>query len=320
MIEATTLTKRFNDVVALDTLSCQIPAGAVYGLVGSNGAGKSTFLRLVAGVYQPDGGTLTIDQEPIFENPLRKADVAFISDELYFLSQSNLKRMSALYASAFTDFSRARFEELVKLFDLDPKKRIGAFSKGMRRQAALLLALSRRPRYLLIDEIFDGLDPVMRNIVRKLIYTDVYDRQATAIVSSHSLRELEDTCDRLALLHQGRIIFESEMDDLHTGLTKLQLVFAEDTPRALERQLRDTGLEPVKVSHLGKIVTVILDGVSEDAAKRVKVALDPQPMLLEELSLTLEEVFTYKMEAFGYHTEEVLPDEELKTSSVAEPV
>ena len=317
MIEATDLTERFNDVVALDRLSCQIPSGAIYGLVGSNGAGKSTLLRLVAGVYQPDSGTLTIDGEPVYENPQRKADLAFISDELYFLPQSNLKRMSELYASAFADFSRTRFTELVAGFQLDPKKRIGTFSKGMRRQAALLLALSRRPRYLLIDEIFDGLDPVMRNIVRKQIYADVCDRQATAIVSSHSLRELEDTCDRLALLHQGRIIFESEMDDLHTGLCKLQLVFDDDRSGAVEQQLRNAGLKLVKVSRLGKIVTIILDLAPEGASERVNAALDPKPLLLEELPLTLEEVFTYKMEAFGYHAEEVLPDEELETTSVA---
>ena len=183
MIEASELTKNFDDTVALDALSCQIPEGAVYGLVGSNGAGKSTFLRLISGVYRADGGALTIDSEPVYENPMRKSDIAFVSDELYFLPQSNLKRMSGLYARSFPDFSRERFADLVEHFQLDPRKRIGTFSKGMRRQAALLLALSRRPRYLLIDEIFDGLDPIMRNMVRKLIYRDVYDRQATAIIS-----------------------------------------------------------------------------------------------------------------------------------------
>ncbi|MCL2654730.1 MAG: ABC transporter ATP-binding protein [Coriobacteriia bacterium] len=308
MIEATDLTKRFGEVAAIDRLSCQIPAGAIYGLVGSNGAGKSTLLRLIAGVYQPDEGTLALDGEPIFENPARKAEIAFVSDELYFLPQANLKRMSELYASAFADFSHARFDELVKIFELNPKKRIGAFSKGMRRQAALLLALSRHPRYLLIDEIFDGLDPVLRNLVRKQIYADVCDRQATAIVSSHSLRELEDTCDHLALLHQGRIIFESEMDDLQTGLSKLQLVFEGEPPAAIERQLRDAGLEPIKLSRLGKIVTVILDAPPEDANKRLVAALDPKPLMQESLPLTLEEVFTYKMEAFGYHTGEATSD------------
>ncbi|MCL2332710.1 MAG: ABC transporter ATP-binding protein [Actinomycetia bacterium] len=318
MIEAKQLTKRFNDVVALDGLTTQIPEGTVYGLVGSNGAGKSTLLRLMAGVYRADGGTLTIRQEPIYENPALKAEMAFVSDELYFLSQASLNRMSELYACAFDDFSRKRFNELVTLFELDPKKRIATFSKGMRRQAALLLALARRPRYLLIDEIFDGLDPVMRNIVRKLIYGDVCDRQATAIISSHSLRELEDTCDQLALLHQGRIIFESEMDDLQTGLSKMQLVFAEEQPDgAVQRQLHAAGLDPVKISQLGKVTTVILDGAAEDLRARVNAATDPKPAFTEEISLTLEEVFTYKMEAFGYHTEEVLPDEEPNPSAVA---
>ena len=169
MIEAQALTKRFDDTVALDALCCKIPEGAVYGLVGSNGAGKSTFLRLLAGVYRPDAGTLMIDQAPIYQNPAIRADIAFVPDELYFLPQSNLKRMRKLYAHTFRDFSSERFMELVEFFRLDPKKRLGTFSKGMRRQAALILALARRPRYLLMDEVFDGLDPIMRSYVRELI-------------------------------------------------------------------------------------------------------------------------------------------------------
>ena len=310
MIEAIDLTKHFDDTVALDGLSCKIPEGAVYGLVGSNGAGKSTLLRLIAGVYQSDGGTLTVEQEPVYENPARKADIAFVSDELYFLPQANLKRMGKLYASAFGDFSYTRFDELVKLFELDPKKRIGTFSKGMRRQAALIMALSRSPRYLLIDEIFDGLDPIMRNIVRKLIYSDVYDRQATAIISSHSLRELEDTCDQLALLHQGRIILESEMTDLQTGLCKLQMGFDSDPDPTLESQLQEAGFELVKFSSLGKVVTVIVRAPQEGLRDRMFAALDPKPLLFEEIPLTLEEVFTHEMESLGYHSEEVLPNEE----------
>jgi len=317
MIEAANLTKRFNEVTAIDQLSCQIPEGAVYGLIGSNGAGKSTLLRLIAGVYEPEEGSLTVGGKPVYEDATYKAESAFVSDELYFLPQANLKRMSELYASAFDDFSRARFDELVKLFCLDPKKHIATFSKGMRRQATLLLTLARRPRYLLIDEVFDGLDPVMRNIVRKLIYEEVCDRQATVVVSSHSLRELEDTCDHLALLHQGRIIFESRTDDLNTGLCKLQFVLAGDRSVSAVESLRRVGLKPIKLSQYGKIVTVILDMKQDDAIRRVTSAFGAKFSALEELPLTLEEVFTYKMEAYGYHSEEVLSDEELNTSSVA---
>jgi len=310
MIAAQGLTKRFADTVALDGLTARIPEGTVYGLVGSNGAGKSTLLRLISGVFRADSGTLTVDHAPVYENPSCKADIAFVPDEPYFVAQANLKRMGALYAHTFPDFSRPRFAELVELFELDPKKRINTFSKGMRRQAALLLMLSRRPRYLLIDETFDGLDPIMRNIVRKLIYADVIDRQATAIISSHSLRELEDTCDQLALLHEGRIIFESEMSDLQTGLCKLQLAFTDDRQGAsVQEQLKRAGFEVVKFSQLGKIATVILDAGSDDTLKRAVEALDPKPVLVDDLSLTLEEVFTYKMEALGYHSEEVLHDE-----------
>jgi len=320
MIEAQALTKRFDDTVALDALTCQISPGAVYGLVGSNGAGKSTFLRLLAGVYRPDAGTLTINQQPIYKDPAVRADIAFVPDDLYFLPQSNLKRMRKLYAHAFKDFSPERFTELVELFRLDPKKRLGTFSKGMRRQAALILALSRRPRYLLMDEVFDGLDPIMRNYVRELIYRDVRERQATAVISSHSLRELEGTCDQLALLHQGHIILESEMNDLQTGLCKLQLGFESDPGATAETQLRAVGLELVKCSVQGKVVTVIIRAPQEGLRDKAVAALNPKPVLTEELPLTLEEVFTYEMEALGYHREEVLPDEEPEKLPVARAI
>jgi len=320
VIEANELTKRFDDTVALDALTCRIPEGAVYGLVGSNGAGKSTFLRLVAGVYRPESGTLTIGQEPVYKSPARKADIAFVPDELYFLPQSNLKRMGALYAHSFSDFSRERFDELVGIFRLNPKKRLGTFSKGMRRQAALILALARRPRYLLMDEVFDGLDPVMRDYVRQLISYDVAQRQATAVISSHSLRELEGTCDQLALLHQGRLILESELHRLQTGLSKLQLVFADEPQAAVGEQLRAAGLDPIKLSLLGVVATVILRQSPEELSERVKAALDPAPLLLKEIPLTLEEVFTYEMEALGYTAKEVLPDEEPENIPVARPV
>ncbi|MCL2654733.1 MAG: ABC transporter ATP-binding protein [Coriobacteriia bacterium] len=320
MIEAQALTKRFDDTVALDALSCQIPQGAVYGLVGSNGAGKSTFLRLLAGAYRPDSGTLTIDQTPIYKEPEVRADIAFVPDDLYFLPQSNLKRMRKLYGHVFRDFSSERFTELAELFRLDQKKRLGTFSKGMRRQAALILALARRPRYLLMDEVFDGLDPIMRNYVRDLIYRDVRERQATAVISSHSLRELEDTCDQLALLHQGHLILESEMNDLQTGLGKLQLGFESDPGTAPESQLRAAGFELVKYALQGKVATVIIRAPQEGLCDKVVAALDLKPVLTEELPLTLEEVFTYEMEALGYCREEVLPDEESEKLPVTGPV
>ena len=237
MLQAKGVSKTFDGVAALDQLNCTIPAGTCYGVVGSNGAGKSTLLRLFAGVYKPDAGEVMLEgklriehpapingglplqgQAPaaearlpihIFEHEEAKEQIILVPDELYFLPQASLKRMAKLYANAFPHFSDEHFQALVNLFQLPPRKPIRTFSKGMKRQAAIVLALAAKPRYLLLDEAFDGLDPTMRDLVRKIIAYDIAQRGTTVVISSHSLRELEDTCDWLALLHQGKLIFES---------------------------------------------------------------------------------------------------------------
>ncbi|MCL2525818.1 MAG: ABC transporter ATP-binding protein [Coriobacteriia bacterium] len=214
MLRATNLSKHFDGTAALHDLNCSIPEGVVYGLVGSNGAGKSTLLRLAAGIFAPGTGQMTLDDAAIFENTAAKERIILVPDELYFLSQSSLNRMAQLYARCFPHFSRPRYEALVKLFQLDPNKAIRTFSKGMKRQSAILLALACEPRYLLLDEAFDGLDPLMRDVVRKIIARDVSERGTTIVISSHSLRELEDTCDNFALLHKGSLLFENPKADL----------------------------------------------------------------------------------------------------------
>ena len=273
-------------------MSCKISDGCIYGLIGSNGAGKSTFLRLITGVYKPDEGQVLLDGEPVYENPAAKAKIAYVPDELFFLPGSSLNRMAKLYAAVFPDFSFERFQELVKLFGLSPKAPVNTFSKGMRRQGATLLALACRPKYIFFDETFDGLDPVMRNVVKQLITTDVLERQATAIITSHSLRELEDTCDQLSLLHKGGIIFESDIQDLKTTLFKLQVGFNKPFSREMF-----SALDILSYSARGSVATFIVRG---DREKTVELIRAHSPVLLDVLPLTLEEVFIYEMEALGY--------------------
>ena len=292
MIQVNNVTKKFGSFTALNNMSCKISDGCIYGLIGSNGAGKSTFLRLITGVYKPDEGQVLLDGEPVYENPAAKAKIAYVPDELFFLPGSSLNRMAKLYAAVFPDFSFERFHELIKLFGLSPEAPVNTFSKGMRRQGATLLALACRPKYIIFDETFDGLDPVMRNVVKQLITTDVLERQATAIITSHSLRELEDTCDQLSLLHKGGIIFESDIQDLKTTLFKLQVGF--DKPFSREMF---SALDILSYSARGSVATFIVRG---DRDKTVELIQAQSPVLLDVLPLTLEEVFIYEMEALGY--------------------
>lgn len=298
MIGANNVTKKFDNFTALDGISCKIESGCIYGLVGSNGAGKSTFLRVLAGVYRADEGDVTIDGEPIYENPSVKKKIMLVPDDLYFLPGASMLRMKKLYKAVYPDFDYKRFNELAECFGLDVKKNLNTFSKGMRRQAATVLALSARPEYIFFDETFDGLDPIMRNVVKRLICEDILDRSATAIITSHSLRELEDTCDQLSLLHKGGLVFESDIQNLKTSLFKVQIAFDHEYDES-----KFTGMDILKFTKRGSVSNIIVRG---DRDLTVAALSSMKPTLLDVLPLSLEEVFTYEMEALGYKISDML--------------
>jgi ABC-2 type transport system ATP-binding protein len=292
MITVRNLCKTFQGFSALENVSCTIGDGCIYGMVGSNGAGKSTFLRTLTGVYAPDSGTVLIDGEPVWDNPTIKRTIAYVPDELYFLPGATLSRMMEMYQCLHPDFDKNRCLALCEKLQLPTKKSLGQFSKGMRRQAATILALSCKPKYLFFDETFDGLDPVMRNFVKSLICEDVLERGASAIITSHSLRELEDICDQLALLHKGGLVLESDIENLKTAQFKIQIAFREDFDQRK--------FQGISISHFeksGSVANMIVSGKREEIVETLQKM---QPILLDVLPLTLEEVFTYEMETLGY--------------------
>ena len=297
MIESKGATKRFDKFTALDNLNCKIKDASIYGLVGANGAGKSTFLRLLSGIYKCDLGQILIDGQKVYENTEVKNKIAFIPDELHFLPQATINKMAKFYNEMYKDFNTKRYNNLVKTFRLNPDTNINTFSKGMKRQAATILALSCMPKYLFFDETFDGLDPVMRNLVKEVIYNDSIERGTTTIITSHSLRELEDTCDQLSLLYKGGIVFESDTENLKTSLFKVQIAFNEEYT-----ENKFTGIEIIKYNQKGSVANFIVRG---DKNTTVDKLTSLNPVLLEVLPLSLEEVFIYEMEALGYAFKEV---------------
>lgn len=301
MIQTDALVKTFDDYPAVNGVSCRIPDGCIYGMVGSNGAGKSTFLRLITGVYRPDSGSVLFDGMPVFDNPAVKSQIAYVPDELFFLTGSSMNRMADCYASLFPHFDRKRFSFLTESFHLNPRRSLGTFSKGMKRQAAIILALSTRPKYMFFDETFDGLDPVMRSLVKGLICQDVLEKQATAIITSHSLRELEDTCDQLALLHQGGLVLQSDVQHLKTSLFKVQVAFLDPYD-----QTRFDQVDCLHYTQHGSVANLIVRG---DQEATVSYLRNLSPVLLDILPLNLEEVFTYEMESLGYSFQDVLGKE-----------
>lgn len=300
MIKTEHLTKKFDAFTALKDVSCTIPNGSIYGMVGSNGAGKSTFLRLITGVYRPDEGNIFIDDKPVYENPSVKESVSYVPDTLYFLPGASMNRMAKLYASVYQRFDRTRFKELTEAFELNPKANIHSFSKGMKRQAAIILSLSCRPDYLFFDETFDGLDPVMRNLVKGLICKDVLEHNATTIITSHSLRELEDICDQLALLHKGGLVLENDIENLKTTQFKVQIAFRDDYSESLFDDIPH-----IHFKKTGSVSSMIVKGDRDVTISRLN---SMSPVLLDVLPLTLEEVFTYEMETLGYNFDRILEE------------
>jgi len=224
MIKINSVTKDFEEVRSLDNVALSIENGSIFGLIGSNGSGKSTLLRILCGVYGTTEGEVSFDGEQIWENSIVKENIVYLSDDQYFLPHCTIYDMMQFYKSIYPTFSLEKYKEYLEIFGLDDKRKISTFSKGMQKQASFLLGLSCRTQYLLCDETLDGLDPVMRRTVCRIIAEEVADRGVTVIFASHNLKEIEDICDHVALLHKGQLIFEAGLDDIKLEIHKVQKV------------------------------------------------------------------------------------------------
>ena len=298
MLEIKNITKKFGDKVALNGLSFKIPDGSVFGLIGSNGSGKSTLLRVISGVYEPDGGSAEIDGVPTYENPAVKSQCFFISDFPYFYNNSTVANLSVLYKSLYPTWSDDKFRRLACMFPIGINDRIINMSKGMQRQAALMLALSTTPKYLMLDEIFDGLDPVVRQLIKKLLVELVTENNSTIIIASHNLRELEDVCDHIGLIHSGGIVLEKELDEAKLGIHRVQIVFDKEIGEGAFSELN-----VVKIQRQGKLLNLTIKGDGEYIEKYLR---DMNPVYMEMLPLTLEEVFISEMEVVGYDIDNII--------------
>lgn len=292
MLTALHLTKQFENTKALDNVCFEIEDGCVYGLVGTNGSGKSTLLRLISGVYKPDEGSVGIDGVGSFNNPAVKSQMAFLGDTPYFLPQSTLKEMARFYKSTYETFDTEIYRRLLTAFPLKENARLSTFSKGMRRQAALVLMLATKPRYLLLDEAFDGLDVVMRKTLSNIIIDCTEKYGTTVIIASHNLREIEDMCDHISLLHNGELIADGGVDDVRGKIHKIQAVF-----ETMPSEDAFAGFDLVKMERSGSIVWLVVKGDKDAIVSRVK-ALSPK--FYECIEVTLEEAFIYELEVRGY--------------------
>ncbi|MCD8084370.1 MAG: ABC transporter ATP-binding protein [Clostridiales bacterium] len=291
MIEAVNLTKRFDDIVAVDHINAAIREGSVFGLIGTNGAGKSTFLRMVAGVLRPDEGSVTVDGMEVFENEKAKQRLFYISDDPYFFANATPLDMMRYYRIVYPRFDEERFHTLLKNFGLDEKRKIHTFSKGMKKQVSVICGVCAMTEYLFCDETFDGLDPVMRQAVKSIFASDMEERHLTPIIASHNLRELEDICDHVGLLHRGGILLNRDLDEMKLSIHKVQCVLKEGcAPESL-------GLDLMKTERRGKLLTLTVRGSLDEVESRMQSA---DPVFYETIPLSLEEIFISETEVVGY--------------------
>lgn len=299
MIEVRNLKKSFDGFYAIDDISARIEDGHVFGLIGTNGAGKSTFMRTISGVLRADAGEILVDGEAVYDNPAVKEKIFYISDDQYYFRSGTPRDMLKLYQACYPQFDAEKWSVLMQKFGLDEKRKINTFSKGMKKQLSVICGICANTKYLLCDETFDGLDPVMRQAVKALFVKEMDERGLTPVIASHNLRELEDICEYVGLLHKGGILLEKDIDDMKLNIHKLQCVIREEEMLTKIRQ----GLSVVTLDNRGSLYTVTVRGEREQITAFMEQL---KPVFYELLPLSLEEIFISETEVKGYDVKALL--------------
>lgn len=299
MIEVKHITKRFGDIQAVKDVTLTIQDGCIFGLVGTNGAGKSTLLRILAGVLKADQGSALIDGQNVYENIEVKRNLFYIPEDAYFFVNATPFQMMEYYAALYPKFDKAYFLTLLEKFHLDKNRKIQTFSKGMKKQVSILLGLSSNVKYLFCDETFDGLDPVMRQVVKSLFADAVIHRNLTPIIASHNLRELEDICDHVGLLHEGGVLLSEDLEDMKFHIHKLQCVM----PNEIMEQHLLKELNVLSYERSGTLMFIIARGTKVEILNTVDRYA---PVFREIIPLSLEEIFISETEVAGYEIKNIL--------------
>lgn len=295
MIEVKGLVKTFDDFRALDGVDLFAPRGGVYGLVGANGAGKTTLIRHLTGVYRQDEGEIFIDGQPVYENNDIKQRIAYIPDDVFYFLAASTRDMKSFYKSIYNRFDEDRYQKLRQAFSVDEKRPVRLLSRGMQKQSAFWLAMCMHPDVMILDEPVDGLDPVMRRQIWSLLMQDVTERGMTVLVSSHNLRELEDVCDHVGVINNGKMMLERSLSSLQDNIVKLQIV--------VDGELDTTGLEVLHHTTTGRIHTLIVRGSAEEVSI---MAAKKSPVFFDILPISLEEIFIYELGGVDYAVKEIV--------------
>lgn len=286
MIFVENVTKRFDNFIALDHLNLHVKKGSIYGLVGTNGAGKTTIIKHITGILTADEGNIFIGGEKVYDNNNVKAKLGYIPDDLSYYASFTLKQLSRFFSAIYPDWNDERYKALISQFNLSEKRKLSRFSKGMQKQAVFSLVMATHPDTLILDEPIDGLDPIVRKIVWKTIVDDVAEREMTCLISSHNLRELENICDSIGILSHGKMFLERDLDELRSDIHKIQIAFSEK---------HENPFEDLNILHREQRGTIELLIIRDKSEKVEAVLNKSNPIIFDMLPLTLEEIFIYEL-------------------------
>lgn len=298
MIEIKSVTKSYGNYVAIEDINITVENSSVLGLAGFNGSGKTTLLNVCAGIFKADKGSVLLDGKDAFDNDCERAKLFYLSDSFYFPLTSTIKSAARFYASYFPDFDFRVLNSVLEIFGLDIKKNVRSLSKGMTKQAALAIAFASKPRYLLIDETFDGLDPHKKELLRKLLLEYINDTGASVIISSHDLGEISGVCDHIAIINGKNVILNCPIEDVSEHFRRVKMMFSQPVTESTFK-----GINYRKIKLSGRAVSMIVCGdVQSELQKLNKLGAET----IETTLLSLEEVFSEE-------TEVVTDNEKIKT-------
>ncbi len=287
LITVKNVVKKFDKFTALNHFNMNVSEGSIYGLVGPNGSGKTTTIKHLIGMYKQDEGEILVNDEKVYDNEKIKSKIAYISDDLYFFHGYSIKDMAKFYSKIYKDFSFEKFNDLQKVFNIDVKRKVNKLSKGMKKQVAFWLTISCNPEIMILDEPIDGLDPIMKENVWKILLEEVKKRKMTVIISSHNLKELENVCTNIGIMKNGEMVLEKELEKKDNNIQKVQIVFSNNSQIGKIREK----LSILKEEKVGSVYYFIVKGKQkeiEDILNKYKLTL------MEFLPLSLEEVFMFE--------------------------
>ncbi|MDW5299171.1 MAG: ABC transporter ATP-binding protein [Sedimentibacter sp.] len=297
MLKVDNLSKKFGDFQVLSNVSINAEAGQIYGLVGSNGCGKTTLLKHIMMIYKQDQGNISLDENIVKEDSELIKDFYFVQDSLFFPYQFTLNKLFAYEKLLYKNISEEKFNKLVNYFNIDKNKNLNKMSKGQKKQAAFVMAISTQPKVLLLDEIVDGLDAVIKRKFWDILIQEVMDNEMTVIISSHDLKELDNICDKVGIMHEGEILKEENLEKMKDDIKRVQ--FAVEGEFDLSKYIEFNIIKSVRI---GSVYVCTLTGNADDFKRRLES--DYNVLVFDKLSMSLEEIFITELGGAGYGTEQ----------------